>query len=216
MVKINLLLHHFTEEEIALFRTLNTPAKIQDFLDSIPANFEPEGDTCFSPRMVLQQKRAHCIEGAILAAVILRFHGHEPLLIDLETTRDDYDHVIAVFKQHGHWGALSKTNHAVLRYREPIYKTLRELVLSYFHEYFKNDSGKKTLRSYSKPINLKIFDPLGWMTSEQEVWYIAEHLVQAPHFKLLSPSQIKTLRPATSVERCLGEIVEWKKTGMKQ
>lgn len=207
------MIDQLTKDEIALFQKLDTPQKIQDFIDTIPVNFEPEGDTCLSPRLVLRQNRAHCIEGAILAALILRFHGQEPLLVDLETTRDDFDHVIAVFKQHGHWGAISKTNHAVLRYREPVYKTIRELVLSFFHEYFLNETGEKTLRSFSKPINLKIFDDQHWMTSEKEVWSIAEHLVQVPHVKLLSRKQIKTLRPATEVERRLGSIVEWEKHG---
>lgn len=201
----------FTTEEKLLFKRLDTPSKIQDFLDTIPINFEPQGDTCLSPRMVLQQHRAHCIEGAILAAMILRHHGHQPLLVDLETTKDDFDHVIAVFKQHRHWGAISKTNHAVLRYREPVYRTIRELVISFFHEYFKNESGKKTLRGFTKPINLKMFDHKDWMNSSEELWYIAEYLADAPHTALISREQIKTLRPATSVERRLGEIVEWKK-----
>ncbi|MBI4152238.1 hypothetical protein HY495_00880 [Candidatus Woesearchaeota archaeon] len=200
-----------TEDEITLFQRLNTPQKIQDFVDTIPINFEPEGDTCLSPRLVLGQNRAHCIEGAILAALILRFHGHKPLLVDLETTEDDFDHVIAVFRQHGHWGAISKTNHAVLRYREPVYKTIRELVMSFFHEYFQNENGAKTLRRFSKPINLKIFDHKRWMTAETEIWYIAEYLAGAPHSSLLSGKQIKTLRPATDVERRLGSIVEWEK-----
>ncbi len=201
----------FGDKERVLFEQLNTPKKIQDFIDAIPINFEPKGDTCFSPTMVLQQRRAHCIEGAILAAMILRYHGYPPLLVDLETTKDDFDHVIAVFKQHGHWGAISKTNHAVLRYREPVYKTIRELVMSYFHEYFKNETGKKTLRSFTKPINLKMFDHRDWMTSQEEVWYIAEHLADARHLPLISKEQIKTLRPATEVERRLGGIVEWEK-----
>ncbi len=206
----------FRDEDQRLFEKLNTPQKIQDFIDTIPINFEPKGDTCFSPKMVLQQRRAHCIEGAILAARILRYHGYQPLIVDLETTKDDFDHVIAVFKQHGHWGAISKTNHAVLRYREPVYKTIRELVISYFHEYFKNETGKKTLRSFTKPINLKMFDHKEWMTSSEEVWYIAEYLADAPHTALISSEQIKTLRPATSVERRLGEIVEWEKKEKKK
>ncbi len=201
----------FTSEERRLFKRLNTPQKIQDFIDSIPINFEPNGDTCLSPRMVLGERRAHCIEGAILAAMILCHHGYQPLLVDLETTKDDFDHVIAVFKQHGHWGAISKTNHAVLRYREPVYKTIRELVMSYFHEYFKNETGKKTLRGFTKPINLKMFDEKEWMTSQEEVWYIAEHLADTPHVPLISKEQIKTLRLATGVERRLGAIVEWEK-----
>ncbi|MBI4151419.1 hypothetical protein HY496_00485 [Candidatus Woesearchaeota archaeon] len=200
----------FTPQEQALFKRLNTPRKIQDFLDDIPINFEPEGDTCFSPRMVLQKKRAHCIEGAILAAVILRFHGHQPLILDLETTRDDLDHVVALFRENNCWGAISKTNHAVLQYREPVYKTIRELVMSFFHEYFKNDTGKKTLRSFSKPINLKIFDNKNWMTAEEQVWYIAEHLAGTKHIQILSRTQERRLRPATAIERRYGEIIQWK------
>src|SRR3989338_7334538 len=123
----------FTKEEIAIFKSLNTPKKIQDFLNSIPADFEPHGDTVLSPRMVLKENRAHCMEGAMFAAAALRFHGYPPFVVDLTAVKDDDDHVITVFKHNNHWGAISKTNHAVLRYREPVYKTIRELVMSYFH-----------------------------------------------------------------------------------
>src|SRR3989338_7479528 len=197
-------MYGLNKEEIKLFRSLNTPRKIQDFLDKIPINFEPTGDTFLSPREVLLQNRAHCIEGACLAAAILRFHKHKALIVDLTSNKEDQDHVIAVFQQHGHWVAISKTNHAVLRYREPVYKSIHELVMSFFHEYFQNENGVKTLRRFSKPINLKIFDQRGWMTAETEIWYIAEHLAGAPHSSLLSRKQIKTLRPATDVERRLG------------
>ena len=196
--------------EIALFRSLNTPRKIQHFLNRIPANFEPNGDTCLSPRMVLKENRAHCIEGAMLAALILRIHGHQPLLVDLEATRDDFDHVIAVFKQHGHWGAISKTNHAVLRYRDPIYKNIRELVMSYFHEYF-DKNGKKTLRKYTEPIDLSQFDYREWMSAEEELWYIADHLAKAEHISLLNRKQIALLKKPDTIEMEFGEVVEWKK-----
>src|SRR5690606_22648808 len=136
----------FTKDELKIIKKLNTPSKIQDFLNSLEINIEEDGDTSYSPRTVLKKRKAHCVEGAVLAAAILRFHGQKPLILDLETSNDDFDHVIALFNKNGYWGAISKTNHAVLRYREPVYKTIRELVMSYFHEYFLNKNGKKTLR----------------------------------------------------------------------
>src|SRR3989338_1674505 len=126
----------FTAADITLLRSLRTPAKIQDFLDTIPMNFR---DTCYSPRTVLRERKAHCMEGAMLAAVALRFAGYPPLVLDLKSVPHDDDHVVAVFQKSDCWGAISKTNHGVLRYREPIYKTVRELALSYFHEYFLDD-----------------------------------------------------------------------------
>ena len=201
----------FTEKEVKVFRSLNTPKKVQDFLNKIPANFEQDGETVLSPRRVLQENRAHCMEGAIFAAVALRFHGYKPLVLDLTTVKDDDDHVVAVFKHKGHWGAISKTNHAVLRYREPIYKSIRELVMSYFHEYFTNHDGKKTLRSYSLPVDLSRFDKQGWMTSEGDVWYVPEYLFEVPHTPILSRSQIAMLRKADPIEIKAGSITEWKK-----
>jgi len=146
-------------DEIKLFKRLDSPKKIQDFLAfKIKHNPAKDGVECRSPRMVLRTGKAHCMEGALLAAAILEFNGDKPLLMDLRSTSDDLDHVVALFKQFGRWGAISKTNHAVLRYREPIHKTIRELALSYFHEYFL-DSGKKTLREYSAPVDLRYFYP---------------------------------------------------------
>ncbi|MEK6900034.1 MAG: hypothetical protein AABX05_02820 [Nanoarchaeota archaeon] len=201
----------FTEKEIEIFKALNTPKKIQDFINEIPVNYEPDGDTVLSPRMVLKENRAHCMEGAMLAATALRFHGHRPLVVDLATVKDDDDHVITVFKQNNHWGAISKTNHAVLRYREPVYRSIRELAMSYFHEYFTNHDGKKTLRSYSMPIDLSRFDKKGWMTAKENVWYVPEYLFTVPHRQILSRSQIALLRKADPIERKAGEIIEWKK-----
>ncbi len=199
-----------TTEELAILRPLKTPQKIQDFLETIPTNFEPDGDGVLSPRRVLRDRRAHCIEAAMLAALAFRVHGHPPLLLDLTASSKDFDHVIAPFQHHGHWGAISKSNHAVLRYRDPIYKTIRELVLSYFHEYT-NDDGLKTLRSYSRPINLSRFDARGWMTAEEDVWYIADHLVEVRHIPLLSRGQISRLRNADPIEQETGKITQWKK-----
>lgn len=197
-----------TKEEISLLRSLKTPQKIQDFLSSIPMNHEPEGDTCLSPRRVLREHRAHCIEGAMLAAVALRLQGFPPLILDLTASDDDFDHVVAIFRKGGCFGAISKTNHAVLRYREPIYRTVRELAMSYFHEYFLDD-GRKTLRSYSLPCDLSRFDRKGWITDEEDVWYIPESLVHIRHIPLLQRSQIHRLRPAEAIERKAGTIIEW-------
>ena len=147
----------------------------------------------------------------MFAATALRFHGHKPLVLDLTSVKDDDDHVVTVFKHQGHWGAISKTNHAVLRYREPIYKSIRELVMSYFHEYFTNQDGKKTLRSYSMPVDLSRFDNQGWMISEEDVWYVPEYLFEVEHVSILNKSQIAFLRKADQIEVKAGKIVEWKK-----
>jgi len=182
----------FTQGEMRVLRRLNTPARIQRFLDiDIRYNKEPDGDTCRSPRAVLRDRVAHCLEGAVFAAAVLRVHGFSPLLLDLEAVRDD-DHVIAVFKQRGHWGAIGKSNYSGLRFREPVYRTLRELVMSYFEHYF-NRSGEKTLRRYSRPVNLARFDRIRWMTSEEDLWPVNDRLVEIPHVPLLSRASIRRL-----------------------
>lgn len=200
----------FDQRELKILRALNTPRKIQDFLNKLEINFEKKGETCLSPRMVLKKRRAHCIEAAMLAAAALRLHSHQPLIVDLTAHDRDQDHVIAVFRQHGHWGAISKSNHAVLRYREPVYRSIRELVMSYFHEYF-DKKGRKNLRSYTQPINLKRFDKKNWTTSEDDIWFVPEYLVDAPHKKIMSRAQIATLRKADRTELQAGEIVQFKK-----
>lgn len=197
-------------KEMSLLKRLNTPRKVQDYLNSLTQNHEPDGDTCLSPRRVMREKRAHCIEGAMFAALAFRIHGQRPLILDLESARHDQDHVVALFRRHGCWGAVSKTNHGVLRYREPVYQTIRELVLSYFHEYF-DQRGFKTLRRYSNPVDLSRFDRKTWVTNERDNWFIAQYLVDVPHKELLTRSQISSLRRADPVEVKMGEIVEWKK-----
>jgi hypothetical protein len=198
-----------TKDEERLFKTLTTPAKIQDYLNSISYNFEKDGETCMSPRRVVQAKCAHCLEGAYFAAAVLWYHGERPLLLDLRSTKDDLDHVVALFKRNGYWGAISKTNHAVLRYREPIYKTLRELVLSYFHEYFLNSNGQKTLREYSKPFDLRKFGE-SWITGVDELWDIGATLDDSLHFWVL-PHEMRPqdLRTADTVEITAGKILEY-------
>ena len=196
-----------TKSEERLFKTLTTPAKIQEYLNSIPYNFEADGQTCMSPRRVINMKRAHCIEGAYLAAAVLWYHGEKPLLMDLRSTKHDLDHVVAVFKRNGYWGAISKTNHAVLRYREPIYKTIRELALSYFHEYFLDD-GTKTLREYSLPFSLAKYGT-GWITSDEDLWQIGADLDDSQHRAIL-PKGIK-LRKADCVEIEAGKLIEYER-----
>lgn len=196
-------------QELQILRGLRTPRRIQDFLNKIPLNTARSGsDTCLSPRMVLRRRRAHCVEGALLAAAALRIHGRRPLILDLTAARHDLDHVITVFREGRFWGAVSKTNHAVLRYREPVYESVRELIMSYFHEYT-DRRGRKTLRSYSMPVNLAQFDTRGWMTAEDDVWYIPEFLCDVPHIKILTRSQIAALRRADPIEVKAGKLVEW-------
>ena len=200
----------YNQQEIKILKKLNSPRKIQDYLNRLKINFEKKGETCMSPRFVLKTKTAHCMEGALLAAAALEFHGFEPLLIDLRAAKHDLDHVIAVFEKNGFWGAISKTNHAVLRFREPIYKSIRELVISFFHEYF-DDKGKKNLREFSLPINLNRFNKLNWRTSEENLWDIPYELDKAKHFKILNKRQIKNLRKADKIEIKAGKLVEYKK-----
>lgn len=195
----------FGEDELKILKKLNTPKKVQDFLDSLPINFDDE--TYMSPRRVLREHKAHCVEGAIFAAAVLWLHGQKPLLLDLEASKSDLDHVVALFRSDGHWGAISKTNHAVLRYREPVYKNVRELAMSYFHEYFLDD-GRKTLRSFSIPFNLANLGK-NWVTAEEELWYIGEALDQLPHHQILTRSKITSLRPADPLEIRAGKLKDW-------
>lgn len=178
----------FSPSELRTLRALKTPAGIQRFLDRVPYHL---AGTAWSPRKVLHEKTAHCLEGAIFAAAALRVLGFPPLILDLEADQDT-DHVIAVFKSRGHWGAIAKSNFVGCRYREPVYRTLRELALSYFHIYF-NLRGERTLRRYSRPVNLARFDRRHWMTSDKGIWYIAEHLCDIPHRPLLKRGMEKHL-----------------------
>lgn len=197
-------------DELALFKQLKTPHKIQDFLDTLPVNLDKNGGTCFSPRMILRKGRAHCIEGAFIAATALWLHGEKPLLLDLKALSIDYDHVVALYKKNGYWGAISKTNHPVLRFRDPIYRSPRELALSYFHEYTFPKTGQKTLRSYSRPFSLKSFGT-GWITSEKHLWDIAQALDESPHFPLVPKGQEKFIRLLSAIEREASKLSEWQR-----
>ena len=202
----------WTPEEKKIFKSLTTPAKIQDFVNGLRYRVLGDNETSYSPRMVLKHRQAQCIEGAIFAAAALRTQGFKPLILDLEAADPDYDHVVAVFQINSHWGAISKTNHGVLRYREPVYKTIRELAMSYFHEYFLQSTRAKTMRAFSKPVDLSRFDKQGWETAESDIWYIAEYLTEIPHTSILTRSQLRRLRKADHIEAKMGEHVEYKES----
>lgn len=180
----------FTPREVRALRALGTPVGVQRVVEAMPYHI---GSTAWSPRRVLRERTAHCLEGAIFAAAALRVLGFPPLLLDLEAVQDT-DHVVAVFKVRGHWGAIAKSNFSGLRYREPVYRSVRELVMSYFDGYV-NLRGERTLRAYSRPVSLARFDRShpGWMTSERDLWFVPEHLVGIPHTRLLTPAMTRSL-----------------------
>ena len=195
-------------KEFHILNTLSSPIKIQNFLDTLKINFEKGGDTLRSPLYVLKHKEAHCIEAALVAAVALWMHGEEPLLLDMRAVKDDFDHVLALYKKGGRWGALSKSNHATIRYRDPVYLTPRELALSYFHEYTENKKGKKTFRAYSRPFNLKKFGTQ-WITSPENLWHIAEALDDSPHYRIIPHGNERHLRRADHMELRAGRLIEY-------
>ncbi len=188
------------KDEESFLRSLKTSSAIQDFLDSLPFNFEKGGETCMSPRRVLREKKAHCLEGAMLAATALMLQGRKPLILSLKVDRRDDDHVVALFKEHGYWGAISKTNHAVLRYRDPVYRSIRELAMSYFNEYFLVSDGTKTMRGYSKPINLRKFGST-WVVEEKDLWPIAASIFDAPHAQAIPGNNRRFIKDAHVLER---------------
>lgn len=181
----------FTPAELRKLRSFKDPYGVQRFLDDTPYHL---ADTAWSPRRVMREQTSHCLEGAIFGAAALRALGFPPLIIDLEA-KNDTDHVLAVYRIKGHWGAVAKSNFTGCRYREPVYRTLRELAMSYFNIYF-NMRRERTLRNYSRPVNLARFDRLEWMTTEKPIWFIPYHLVDIPHIKLLRPGTNRYLHRA--------------------
>lgn len=188
-------------------KSLKTPEKIQDFLNSLPFDLALGEKMDRSVRGTLRNGKTDCMGGAILAAAALWAQGRDPLLLDLKTSKGDFDHVVALFKEGKYFGAISKTNHGVLRYREPIYISVRELAMSYFHEYFLPD-GRKTLRSFSKPFDLSKHGT-EWLTDSECLIDIAELLDDSPHTPVASTKQIRAFRKADKVEREMGEITEY-------
>jgi len=191
-----------------IFRSLSSPSRVQDFLDSLPINFELAGETSYSPVDVLRHRTAHCFEGAVFAAAALAFHGHIPLLMDFATRYDDEDHTVTLFRRRGLWGALSKTNHPILRYRDPIYRTPRELAMSYVHEYFMHD-GRKSLVAYSQPYDLGKFDPEEWVSSTGSLDWLMRRLAKSRYFGIAPDSSLKSLRRVSDAEIRVLDIEEW-------
>jgi hypothetical protein len=187
-----------TGAEYALLRRLDSPRKIQDFVFRLGQNFEERGETCYSVREVLRWRKAHCIEGAMLAACAFWIQGEPPLLLDMRAVRD-FDHVVALYRRQGRWGAISKTNGVFLRSRDPVYSTLRELAMSYFHEYA-NRREHKTLREYSLPYDLRRMDARVWVTGEG-AWAVAEALDDLRHFKLMNGRQLREVTRRDPLER---------------
>jgi hypothetical protein len=196
-------------KEFKLLSRLDTPQKIQKFLDRLPMNHEENGETCMSPLRVLRERKAHCIEAGFLAGLCLRMQGQKPLIVNLKVETIDVDHVVALFKQNGYYGAISKTNHVGLRYRDPIYRSVRELVMTYFHEYNLTKNGRKTLLGYSNPINLNRFGTK-WITAHEDLWDIAEKIYDAPYISVVPKENRKYLYAAQPFERRVSSIPEWK------
>lgn len=194
--------------ESQLFAALHSPHKIQDYLDTLRINFDTTGDL-LSPRRVMSEGKAQCIEGAMFAAASLAYHGHRPLLLDFQTIAEDEDHVIALFQHHGLWGAISKTNHGILRWRDPLYTTVRELAMSYFHEYYMHD-GRKSLRTFSKPFDMRRYDP-SWAIAEVSLDWVAQDLDDSVHTTIVPHSSMRSLRKASQIELKLLDVVEWKR-----
>ncbi len=182
----------WTKDEIALLKTLSDPDKIQGFLDSIDYNPVYE---CKSPRYVIKKRSAHCFEGALFAASVMQYNGYKPLIVDMKAFNDD-DHVIAVFKENARWGAVAKSNFTSLRFREPVYRTIRELIMSYF-DFFFNTAGDKSLRSYSLPLDLTIYETRHWRTTEEDLEYIGDKLETLRHFPVINEAMIKKLSVAS-------------------
>lgn len=195
--------------ERKLLQKLSTPKKIQDYLDSLKVNFEVGGETLMSPRRVMRTGRAHCIEAALLAAAALAYHGRPPYLMDFQTREYDEDHVVAVFEDGGLWGAISKTNHAVLRWRDGVYASPRELAMSYFHEYTMAD-GRKTMLAYSKPFDMRRYAPERWLVVEEDLEWVAEDLDTAPHFPAAPKLVLAGVRKTTAIEKKILLLVEEK------
>lgn len=201
-----------TKAESRKLLALTTPWQIQKFVVGLPANFEPSGDTLRSVRGVLRHRVAHCIEAAFTAACALWLRGEPPLLMDLEA-KGDFDHVVALFRRNGCWGAISKSNHVWLRWRDPVYRSLRELAMSYLHEY--TDKQRKSLRAYSVPIDLRRFAPADWVTKEDDCWEVGAALTDVRHYDLLSPAQARALTPRDATEMLANDLVQFESEDRK-
>jgi hypothetical protein len=197
-----------TPREQATLRRLDAPHKIQGYIDALKPNYGLQGDSHMSPRRVMATGMAHCTEGAMFAAACLLFHGRDAWLMDLRAIPADQDHVVCLFREHGRWGAMSKSNHIVLRWRDPIYASPRELAMSYAHEYF-TSAGRKSLISFSRPFSLTRYAPARWVIAEEELDWLMERLDDSRHELLAPPSVLRRRRRATAFERDVVEALEY-------
>jgi hypothetical protein len=164
-----------------------TPSEIQQFLNKL--QYRREGGAS-SPVVVEKARMANCFDGAVYAAAALETLGYPPLIVDLVAKNDD-DHVIAVYRDGG-WGAIAKSNTTLLRSRAPVYRNMRELVMSYFDSYF-NTHGVRSLRSYSAPVNLIRFDGISWRTTPSPLDSIQDWLYHIRHYPLITRSMERSL-----------------------
>ncbi len=196
-----------TPDERRVFARLDTPQKLQGFLEKLPPNFELKGETYMSPRRALNARTVHCAEAAVLAAAVLIYHGQPAWLVDIRALPSDQDHIITLFKQHGLWGAISKTNHAVLRWRDPIYRSPRELVMTYAHEY-NLDFGKKSMLAYSRPFSLTRYAPKRWLIADEDLDWLMDALDASPHEPVAPEHALKRRRKSTRVELKSQDVTE--------
>jgi hypothetical protein len=197
-----------TPTERRLFKRLDTPQKIQIYIEKMTPNYELKGETCMSPRRMMQAGVCHCAEAAMFAAAVLIYHGHDAWLMDIQALPSDQDHIVTLFKQRGLWGAISKTNHAVLRWRDPIYRSPRELAMSYAHEYCLN-GGKKSMMAFSKPYSLTRVAPKRWVIAPDELDWLMIKVDEAPHVPLAPASVLRRRRRMARVELKSQDVSEW-------
>jgi hypothetical protein len=196
-----------TRAEFERLQRLSTPPKIQAFLNAIPTNHEVDGETIHSVRSVLRHRRAHCLEGAMVAACALWMRGEPPLLMHLSCEDSDYPHVVALFRRGKRWGAISKSNGAALRYRDPVYRSLRELALSYFHEYA-DRRGRKTLRGFTRAFDLRRIDTEHWVANADDCQEVEDTLASLHHTPLLTARQERLLAPLDPFQRRAWKLVQ--------
>ena len=189
MISLRNFFSALSPAERTLVRSISSPVKIQHFLDSLAYSTE---SSYRAPLTVLRDRVAHCYDGAVFAAAALAWNGESPLIVNLFPNSRDDEHLVALFRRNGCWGAVGQSNFVGLRYREPIHRTLRELMISYFEQYY-NVAGEKTLRTYTRPLNLRKFDRVRWMTDAPGMDLIADHLESMPQIRLLTPAMARTL-----------------------
>jgi hypothetical protein len=197
-----------TPAEHRTLARLDTPQKIQTFIEKLPPNFELKGETCLSPRDVLRARTAHCAEAAVLAVAALMYHGKPAWLMDIRSLPSDHDHIVTLFKERGLWGAISKTNHAVLRWRDPIYRSAREVAMTYAHEYNLN-GGKKSMLDFSRPFSIARYAPSRWLTTAGDIYWLMEAIDDVPHIPVAPKHALRSRRRLTRVELKSQDVTEW-------